>query len=79
MHPELGALIDICINLNVGHVALAGGLPKGATIKVLNDHNIRVLCFAPTVKFARKLVRMGAGAIIIEGCEAGGHVGLRIW
>lgn len=34
-----------------------------------------VLCFAPTVAFARKLVRIGADALIIEGTEAGGHIG----
>lgn len=75
MHPELDTLVDICAQQGVGHVALAGGLPKSATIQKLNDAGIKVLCFAPTAKFARKLVRMGAGAIIIEGSEAGGHVG----
>ena len=35
----------------------------------------RVFCFAPAIGLARKLVRMGADAIVIEGNEAGGHVG----
>ena len=33
------------------------------------------LCFAPALAFARKLVRMGVDAIVIEGNEAGGHIG----
>jgi enoyl-[acyl-carrier protein] reductase II len=33
------------------------------------------LCFAPALGFARKLVRMGVDAIVIEGNEAGGHIG----
>src|SRR5260370_24820321 len=35
----------------------------------------RVVCFAPSLGFARKLVRMGADALVIEGSEAGGHIG----
>ena len=34
-----------------------------------------MLCFAPALPFARKLVRMGVDALIIEGMEAGGHIG----
>jgi enoyl-[acyl-carrier protein] reductase II len=34
-----------------------------------------VLCFAPTVEVARKLISLGAHALIIEGHEAGGHIG----
>jgi enoyl-[acyl-carrier protein] reductase II len=33
------------------------------------------VCFAPALAIAKKLVRMGAGAIVIEGSEAGGHIG----
>jgi enoyl-[acyl-carrier protein] reductase II len=33
------------------------------------------LCFAPALGVARKLVRIGVDAIIIEGSEAGGHIG----
>jgi enoyl-[acyl-carrier protein] reductase II len=35
----------------------------------------RLICFAPALVIARKLVRSGAEAIIIEGSEAGGHIG----
>jgi enoyl-[acyl-carrier protein] reductase II len=35
----------------------------------------KLMCFAPALVIARKLVRMGADAIIIEGMEAGGHIG----
>jgi enoyl-[acyl-carrier protein] reductase II len=33
------------------------------------------MCFAPALVVARKLVKAGADAIIIEGMEAGGHIG----
>jgi enoyl-[acyl-carrier protein] reductase II len=75
MHPQLDALIDACLAQRVGHVVLAGGLPSAAAIARIKSGGAKVLCFAPALGFARKLVRMGADAIVIEGMEAGGHIG----
>ena len=75
LHPELDALIDVCADHRVSHVILAGGLPPAPAIKRIKDGGARVLCFAPTIAVARRLVRLGADAIVIEGAEAGGHVG----
>ena len=35
----------------------------------------RAICFASALPIARRLVRMGADALVIEGSEAGGHIG----
>jgi enoyl-[acyl-carrier protein] reductase II len=75
MHPLLPQLIDVCADHCVSHIVLAGGLPGAAAIERIKRRGARVLCFAPALGFARKLVRMGADAIIIEGNEAGGHIG----
>jgi enoyl-[acyl-carrier protein] reductase II len=34
-----------------------------------------VICFAPALALAKKLVRSGVDALVIEGMEAGGHIG----
>lgn len=75
LHPQLLDLIDVCADHDVGHVVLAGGLPSGAAMARIKRSGARVFCFAPALGFARKLVRMGVDAIIIEGSEAGGHIG----
>jgi enoyl-[acyl-carrier protein] reductase II len=75
MHPLLAELIEVCIARRVGHVVLAGGIPATAAIQRLRDGGARVICFAPAYAIARKLVRAGADAIVIEGSEAGGHIG----
>jgi enoyl-[acyl-carrier protein] reductase II len=75
MHPALLDLIDVCLETKVGHVVLAGGLPPGGAIQKLKDGGAKVMCFAPAVALAKKLVRSGADAIVIEGMEAGGHIG----
>ena len=75
MHPALMELIDVCLEAKVGHIVLAGGLPPGGAIQKAKDGGAKVMCFAPAVALAKKLVRSGADAIIIEGMEAGGHIG----
>jgi len=75
MHPQLFQLIDVCLARSVRHVVLAGGLPPGAAIARIRDGGARAICFAPALVIARKLVRSGAEAIVIEGSEAGGHIG----
>src|SRR5689334_14746570 len=75
LHPQLLELIEVCAEHRVGHVVLAGGLPSSAAVRTIKRSDARVFCFAPSLGFARKLVRMGADAIVIEGNEAGGHIG----
>ena len=75
MHPRLDELIDVSLGRGVGHLVLAGGLPKLATVTRVKAGGARAICFSPTVSFARRLVRSGVDAIIIEGTEAGGHIG----
>jgi enoyl-[acyl-carrier protein] reductase II len=75
LHPQLTELIDVCMRRRIGHVVLAGGLPSAAAVQRIKDGGAKLLCFAPALAIARKLVRMGADAIVIEGMEAGGHIG----
>ena len=75
MHPQLDDLARVCIAAGVSHVVLAGGLPPGATVRVVKDGGARLICFAPAFALARRLVRSGADALVIEGSEAGGHIG----
>ncbi len=75
MHPALAELVDVCLEHRVSHVVLAGGLPARATMTRVKDGGAKLLCFAPSFGVGRRLVRQGADALIIEGMEAGGHIG----
>ncbi len=75
MHPQLMELIDVCVGRRVGHVVLAGGIPSNAAVARIRDGGARPVCFAPVLAVAKRLVRAGAEAIVIEGSEAGGHIG----
>jgi len=77
MHPALFDLIAVCRKHGVTHVVLAGGIPPKGSVEAIKADNsgIKVICFAPTLALAKKLLRSGADALVIEGMEAGGHIG----
>lgn len=75
MHPDLFALIDVCENHDVSHIVLAGGLPPKGSIDAIKATGAKLIAFAPAVSLAKKLIRSGADALVIEGSEAGGHIG----
>ncbi len=75
MHPDLDDLVRVCLAARVGHVVLAGGIPPGAAVRAVKDGGAKLIAFAPALVLARRLVRSGADAIVIEGSEAGGHIG----
>jgi enoyl-[acyl-carrier protein] reductase II len=75
MHPALDALVKVCIEAKVGHVVLAGGIPPGSAVRAVKDSGAKLIAFAPALVLAKRLVRSGADALVIEGSEAGGHIG----
>lgn len=75
MHPKLDDMIDVCGQNKVNHVVLAGGLPNASSFSRIKGHGCLVIGFAPALVIAKKLIKMGVDAIIIEGSEAGGHIG----
>lgn len=75
MHPLLFDLIEVCTRHAVGHVVLAGGLPPKGSIDVIKGSGAKLICFAPALALAKKLIRSGVDALVIEGMEAGGHIG----
>ena len=75
MHPDLFALIEVCGRHRVGHVVLAGGLPPKGSLEAIKATGAKVICFAPALALAKKLIRSGVDALVVEGMEAGGHIG----
>ncbi|HEX8533624.1 MAG TPA: nitronate monooxygenase [Allosphingosinicella sp.] len=75
MHPQLPELIDVCGKHGVGHIVLAGGLPPPGALERVKGTGAKLICFAPALALAKKLIRSGVDALVIEGMEAGGHIG----
>jgi enoyl-[acyl-carrier protein] reductase II len=75
LHPQLMELVKVCAEEGVSHVVLAGGLPPAQAISKLKNEGLKVICFAPALVIAKKLIKLGVDSLIIEGMEAGGHIG----
>lgn len=75
MNPKLNDLIDVCGEKKVSHIILAGSIPAKETIEKIHSYGIQVLSFAPSLSVAKRLFRNNVDALILEGSEAGGHVG----
>jgi enoyl-[acyl-carrier protein] reductase II len=75
MHPMLFDLIEVCSKHGVSHVVLAGGLPPTGSLDAIKANGAKLICFAPALALAKKLIRSGVDALVVEGMEAGGHIG----
>ncbi len=75
MRPDLDDVAQICIDEDVHYVVLAAGIPNLSIITRFKDAQIKTMAFAPSLAVAKRLVKLGVDALIIEGAEAGGHIG----
>lgn len=75
MHPQLDELVQVCLRAKVSHVVLAGGIPPGPAVRAVKDGGAQLIAFAPALVLAKRFVKSGVDALVIEGSEAGGHIG----
>jgi len=61
--------------MKMPYIVFAGSFPKEKEIEIAKESGARVMCFASTLSIAERMIRFGADAIILEGSEAGGHIG----
>ncbi len=73
--PNYQAHLDILCQEKVGHIVFAGSLPRGSEVAQAKQSGAKVLCFASTSSIAKRMISYGADGLILEGSEAGGHIG----
>lgn len=73
--PNFRAHLEYVLDTEFPYIIFAGGLPPRDAINKVKSTSAKMLCFAPTVGIAKRLIDMGVDALIIEGHEAGGHIG----
>lgn len=74
MSPYAEAISDLVIEEGVKIVTTGAGSP-GMYMKKWKEAGIIVIPVVPSVAFALRLERSGADALVVEGTEAGGHIG----
>jgi enoyl-[acyl-carrier protein] reductase II len=73
--PVYAGQLELVCKQGCPFVVFAGGIPKKNEIEKAKRCGARVICFAPTAPLAQSLIERGADALILEGSEAGGHIG----
>ncbi len=73
--PNYQDHLALVTELQVPTIVFAGSIPKSAEVARAKDSGAKVICFAPTDLLAHKMIDQGADALILEGSEAGGHIG----
>ena len=74
MSPYAEDIVGIVCEEGVPVVTTGAGNP-GIYIPKLKEHNVKIIPVVPTVSLAKRLEKQGADALIVEGTEAGGHIG----
>ena len=74
MSPYAEDIVGIVCDEGVPVVTTGAGNP-GVYIPKLKEHNVKIIPVVPTVSLARRLEKSGVDALIVEGTEAGGHIG----
>ncbi len=74
MMHNINEVIDVIIDEGVGIVTTGAGTPRKYMPK-LKEAGIKVIPVIPSVKAAKKMEELGCDAVVVEGMEAGGHVG----
>lgn len=67
--------LDLVCDMGCKIVTFAGGIPKRKEISQVRSCGAKVICFASTAPLALSLIDRGADALMLEGSEAGGHIG----
>ena len=74
MSPYAEDIVGIVCDEGVPVITTGAGNP-GKYIGKLKNHNVKIIPVVPTVSLARRMENFGVDAIIVEGTEAGGHIG----
>lgn len=74
MAPNITEIIEMLCEEKVAFVTLGAGNPV-PHIATFHAVGIKVIPVVPSVKLAKRIEAAGADAMVVEGMEAGGHIG----
>ncbi|SJZ47764.1 enoyl-[acyl-carrier protein] reductase II [Pilibacter termitis] len=74
LSPFVDDIVDAVIEEGVKVVTTGAGNPS-KYMERFKEANIKVMPVVPSVALAKRMEKIGADALIVEGMEAGGHIG----
>ncbi|MCP4156769.1 MAG: hypothetical protein GY757_54145 [bacterium] len=73
--PQYRDHLETVTEMGVPIIVFAGSFPRKAEVEIAREAGAKVICFASTASIAERMISYGADALILEGSEAGGHIG----
>ena len=73
--PNYQAHLKKAVEMGVPFIVFAGSFPKKGEVEAAKGSGAKVMCFASTESIASRMIDYGTDALILEGSEAGGHIG----
>lgn len=74
MRDNIDEIAKLVCDEQISVVTTGAGSP-GKYIEDWKKHNVKVIPVVPSVAIAKRMEKFGADAVIVEGMEAGGHIG----
>ena len=74
MHPMIDEMAKAVVEEGVKFVTTGAGNPA-KYMEAWKAAGISIVPVVPSAALAKRMERFGADAVIVEGCEAGGHIG----
>lgn len=74
LSPFVDEIMDLVVAEKVPVITTGAGNP-GKYLKALKEIGTKVIPVVPSVALAKRVEKAGVDAIIVEGTEAGGHIG----
>ena len=73
--PNYKHHLQIAGEKKVPFIIFAGSFPRGSEIKLAKENGAKVIAFASNESIARRMINSGVDGLMLEGSEAGGHIG----
>ena len=73
--PNYKQHLEIVAEEKVPFIIFAGSFPRGSEIRLAKESGAKVLALASNESIARRMIKAGVDGLILEGSEAGGHIG----
>jgi enoyl-[acyl-carrier protein] reductase II len=73
--PNYMEHLKIVAEEKVPFIIFAGSFPRGSEINIAKSSGAKVMAFASNDSIARRMINSGVDGLILEGSEAGGHIG----
>ena len=73
--PNYRDHLTIAAEKKAPFIIFAGSFPRGSEIKIAKESGAKVMAFASNESIATRMIGSGVDALMLEGSEAGGHIG----